>query len=249
MDLGDGRGHLTYSTLVHPGDTWSDMRESLVRFVPEVKKRFSPDRAMGVSLRISNASSVTLENEASERAWLSDFLAAEDLYVYTVNAFPYGPFKDQVVKEMVYEPDWSTDERTQYTMRVARILAEISQPSVEPTIQSAPLAFRPKVSGDAYINRFTENVFQVIAHLMQIERQTGRRVKLALEPEPFCFLETIPETIQYFEERIFTADAAQRVSTLSGTALAEAFQGIRRHLGLVFAICHQSVAFDDIQQD
>ena len=249
MDLGDGRGHLTYSTLVHPGDTWSDMRESLVRFVPEVKKRFSPDRAMGVSLRISNASSVTLENEASERAWLSDFLAAEDLYVYTVNAFPYGPFKDQVVKDMVYEPDWSTDERTQYTMRVARILAEISQPSVEPTIQSAPLAFRPKVSGDAYINRFTENVFRVLAHLMQIEEQTGRRVKLALEPEPFCFLETIPETIQYFEEKIFTADAAQRVSTLSGTALAEAFQGIRRHLGIVFDICHQSVAFEDIYQD
>ena len=29
MDLGNGLGHLTYSTLVHPGDTWDDMWESL----------------------------------------------------------------------------------------------------------------------------------------------------------------------------------------------------------------------------
>ena len=29
MDLGDGLGHLTYSTLVHPGDTWDEMWASL----------------------------------------------------------------------------------------------------------------------------------------------------------------------------------------------------------------------------
>ena len=29
MDLGKHLGHLTYSTLVHPGDTWSQMFESL----------------------------------------------------------------------------------------------------------------------------------------------------------------------------------------------------------------------------
>ncbi len=36
------------------------------------------------------------------------FLAANDLYLYTVNAFPYGPFKGRRVMEDVYEPDWST---------------------------------------------------------------------------------------------------------------------------------------------
>ena len=25
MDLGNGLGHLTYSTLVHPGDDWDEM--------------------------------------------------------------------------------------------------------------------------------------------------------------------------------------------------------------------------------
>ena len=47
------------------------------------------------------------------------------MYLYTVNAFPYGPFKNQIVKEQVYEPDWRSEERTQYTMNVAEILADV----------------------------------------------------------------------------------------------------------------------------
>ena len=34
MDLGHGLGDLTYSTLVHPGDTWAEMRASVEEFVP-----------------------------------------------------------------------------------------------------------------------------------------------------------------------------------------------------------------------
>lgn len=249
MDLGDGYGHLTYSTLVHPGDTWPEMRASLVEYLPPVKERFSPDRPMGVSLRISGASAQRLIADVDERAWLKGFLDGHGLYVYTVNAFPYGPFKGEVVKEQVYEPDWTTEERTQYTMDVASILVDITGPEVEPTIQTAPLAFRPKVTGEDYIEAFTDNLLRVVAFLMTLERDTGRRVKVALEPEPACFLETIPETVDYFTDRIYTQRSALRVSQLSGQPLAEAIVGLRRHLGIVFDICHQSVQFEDITDD
>ncbi len=249
MDLGNGLGHLTYSTLVHPGDTWEEMRHSLETYVPEVKKRFCPDAPMGVSLRISNASAERLINDPDERAWVKGFLDANDLYVYTVNAFPYGPFKGERVKENVYEPDWSTEERTQYTMNVATILTEITGADVEPTIQSAPLAFRPNVVDEAYVAAFTDNLMRVVAHLMDLEKNTGRRVKLALEPEPYCYLETIDETISYFENHVYTTAAAIRVSQLTRQPLAEVFGGLRRHLGIVFDICHQSVAFEDITKD
>lgn len=249
MDLGNGLGHLTYSTLVHPGDTWEEMRHSLETYVPEVKKRFCPDAPMGVSLRISNASAERLINDPDERAWVKGFLDANDLYVYTVNAFPYGPFKGERVKENVYEPDWSTEERTQYTMNVATILTEVTGADVEPTIQSAPLAFRPNVVDEAYVAAFTDNLMRVIAHLMDLEKSTGRRVKLALEPEPYCYLETIDETISYFENHVYTTAAAIRVSQLTRQPLAEVFGGLRRHLGIVFDICHQSVAFEDITKD
>jgi hypothetical protein len=249
MDLGNGLGHLTYSTLVHPGDTWDEMRHSLETYVPEVKRRFCPNAPMGVSLRISHASAERLIGDPDECAWVKAFLDSQDMYVYTVNAFPYGPFKGESVKERVYEPDWTTDARTQYTMDVATILSQITPADVEPTIQTAPLAFKPKVTDTAYIDLFTDNLLRVVAFLMNLEKETGRRVKLAVEPEPYCFLETIEETVSYFNERIYTTPAALRLVELSGQPLAEVFQGVRRYLGVVFDICHQSVEFEDIADD
>ncbi|HEY3748929.1 MAG TPA: metabolite traffic protein EboE [Pseudonocardiaceae bacterium] len=246
MDLGNGLGHLSYSTLVHPGDNWTEMRASLTTYLPEVKRRFCPDRPFGVSLRLSGASATQLAADQAERAWLRTFLAAGDLYVYTVNAFPQGSFKGRSVMEDVYEPDWSTEERVRYTTDVADVLADITDDGVEPTIQTMPLAYRPKVTSPAYVDLFTRNVLRVVAHLVDLERRTGRRVKLAIEPEPFCYLETIGETARYFQERLYARSGADLLAELSGLPLSEAFGALRRHLGVVFDICHQAVEFDDI---
>jgi hypothetical protein len=246
MDLGNSLGHLSYSTLVHPGDTWAEMKNSLATFVPRVKQRVSPDHAFGVSLRISAASAKTLSDSAEERVALSTFLTENDLYVYTVNAFPYGPFKGAEVMERVYEPDWATDDRVDYTNSVADILAEISPTWVSPSIQTAPLAFAPNVVDDDYIDLFTTNLLRVVAHLVELEHRTGRRVKLALEPEPACFLETTAETVTYFTERIFTPAGIAELASLASIPLSEAEGAMRRYLGVVFDIGHQSVGFEDI---
>jgi len=195
MDLGNGLGHLTYSTLVHPGDTWSEMWDSLNRYVPQVKARVSPKKSFGVSLRLSASSAQTLTGDPAKREELKEFLRSNDMYLYTVNAFPYGPFKNRIVKKDVYEPDWSTDARATYTMQVADILAEVAAPHVQPSIQSPPLGFKPKVTGPEYVNEFTRHVLKVIAHMVQLEKRTGRTVTLALEPEPACFLETTAEAL------------------------------------------------------
>lgn len=249
MDLGNGYGHLTYSMLVHPGDTWSDMKASLTTFMPEIKKRFSPDAKMGVSFRMANATVEELLAKPDQRQWLKNYCLENDLYIFTVNAFPYGPFKGQLVKAEVYEPDWTTEKRTQYTINIANILAEVTSDDIEPTIQTAPLAFRPKSTDLKYQELFNENIYRVIAHLMELEQQTGRRVKLAVEPEPFCFLESIPETVDWFNESIYTLKAAERIAELSRQPLAEVFGAVRRYLGVVLDICHQSVQFEDIAED
>ena len=249
MDLGNGYGHLTYSMLVHPGDSWSDMKTSLTTYMPEVKKRFSPNAKMGVSFRMANATVQELLSNPDQRQWLKNYCLENDLYIFTVNAFPFGPFKGQEVKAEVYEPDWTTEARTQYTMNIANILAEVTASDVEPTIQSAPLAFRPKSQSAEYQDKFNENIYRVIAHLMKLEKETGRRVKLALEPEPFCFLETIPETVEWFKKKVYSLSAAERIVELSGQPLAEVFGAVRRYLGVVLDICHQSVQFEDIADD
>jgi hypothetical protein len=246
MDLGDGLGHLSYSTLVHAGDTWAEMRASLETFVPQVKQRVAPDRPFGVSLRISAASAQTLTDDPAERAALRAFLDENGLYVYTVNAFPYGPFKGDSVMERVYEPDWTTDDRVLYTNQVADILAEISPDHVSPSIQTAPLAFRPRVTDEAYVELFTTQLLRVVAHLVELEHRTGRRVKLALEPEPACFLESTAETIDYFAQRIHAPVGIRELAGLAGVPISEAEGLVRRHLGVVFDIGHQSVGFEDV---
>ena len=137
MDLGNGLGHLTYSTLVHPGDTWEEMWTSLITYVPKVKARVCPNAPFGVSLRLSASSADTLAKSRAERDKLKKFLTDNNMYLYTVNAFPYGPFKNQIVKEQVYEPDWRSEERTQYTINVADVLADVVPAEVSPSIQSA----------------------------------------------------------------------------------------------------------------
>jgi hypothetical protein len=246
MDLGDGLGHLSYSTLVHAGDTWAEMRASLETFVPQVKQRVAPDRPFGVSLRISAASAQTLTDDPAGRAALRAFLDENGLYVYTVNAFPYGPFKGDSVMERVYEPDWTTDDRVLYTNQVADILAEISPDHVSPSIQTAPLAFRPRVTDEAYVELFTTQLLRVVAHLVELEHRTGRRVKLALEPEPACFLESTAETIDYFAQRIHAPAGIRELAGLAGVPISEAEGLVRRHLGVVFDIGHQSVGFEDV---
>ncbi len=202
MDLGKGLGHLTYSTLVHPGDDWAQMYHSLTTYVPKVKARLAPKQRFGVSLRLSASSAATLAKSRPERDKLKKFLDANDMYLYTVNAFPYGAFKGTVVKEQVYEPDWRSEERTQYTINVADVLADVAPADISPSIQSAPLGFKPRVTGPDVVASFTEHVLRVAAHMVALEAKTGRTVTLALEPEPYCFLETTDETVEYFTKHL-----------------------------------------------
>ena len=248
MDLGNGLGHLTYSTLVHPGDDWEQMWESLTTYVPKVKARIAHNQRFGVSLRLSANSAQTLVRSAAERAKLKKFLGDNDMYLYTVNAFPYGAFKGTVVKEQVYEPDWRSEERTRYTMNVADVLADVCPADVAPSIQSAPLGFKPRVTGDDVVASYTDHVLRVAAHLVELEARSGRTVTLALEPEPYCFLETTDETVDYFTRHLYSGTAAEALAKLAHIPISEAHVALRRHVGVVFDICHQAVEFENITE-
>ena len=248
MDLGKGLGHLTYSTLVHPGDTWEEMWTSLVTYVPKVKARVAPKVPFGVSLRLSARSAQTLADSRAERDKLRKFLADNDLYLYTVNAFPYGPFKNQIVKEQVYEPDWRSEERTRYTINVAEVLADVVPEGIAPSIQSAPLGFKPRVTGPEVVASYTQHVLRVAAHLVALASRTGRTVTLALEPEPYCFLETTDEAVAYFTKHLYSGASATALAKLAGIPVSEAHVALRRHVGVVFDICHQAVEYENIAE-
>ena len=248
MDLGNGLGHLTYSTLVHPADNWEQLWNSLNTYLPKVKARFAGNKSFGVCIRLSASSAETLANSSSKREKLKKFLGDNGMYIYTANAFVYGHFKGAVVKEQVYEPDWRSEERTQYTINVADVLADVCPASIAPSIQSAPLGFKSRVTGNEVVAAYTDNVLRVVAHLIALESKTGRTVQLALEPEPFCFLETTDETVDYFTKQLYSGASVEKLAKLAQVPISEAIAALRRHLGIVYDICHQAVEYENITE-
>jgi hypothetical protein len=239
---------LTYSTLVHPADDWEQLWNSLNTYLPKVKARIAGNRSFGVCLRLSANTAQTLAASAAERDKLKKFLGDNDMYVYTANAFPYGAFKGAVVKEQVYEPDWRSEERTRYSINVADVLADVCPAGIAPSIQTAPLGFKPRVTGEEVVASYTDHVLRVVAHLVALESRTGCTVQLALEPEPFCFLETTDETIAYFNRHLYSGAAAEKLASLAHMPVSEAHGALRRHLGVVYDICHQAVEYENISE-
>jgi len=245
LDL-PGRPHLTYCSNIHAGETWDEIDRSLRHYIPRVKSKVSPDAPMGIGLRLSAIAARELSDPAV-RARFKHFLAAQDCYVFTINAFPYGNFHGERVKEHVYEPDWRSQERLRFTNQVADILDDIAPPGLGASISTVPGAFRANVTTPADIAAITEGFVRAAAHLETIRRRNGRVLALAIEPEPACFLETTAEAVRFFEDHLYAAPARALFSQLTGSLLAAAEAGLRRHLTLCFDVCHSAVAFEETQ--
>jgi hypothetical protein len=129
------------------------------------------------------------------------------------------------------------------------VLADICPADIAPSIQSAPLGFKPRVTNQAVVTSYTSHVLRVVAHLVALEARTGRTVTLALEPEPYCFLETTDETVDYFTNHLYSAAAAEALAKLAHIPISEAHGALRRHLGVVFDICHQAVEYENIAEN
>ena len=239
--------HLSYCTNIHPGETWPEVRDNLERYLVPVRERVAPGRPFGVGLRLSGESARALADPTA-LSELRTFLRAHDLYVFTINGFPYGPFHGRPVKEQVYLPDWLDPERLAYTDRLADVLAALVPEGVEGTISTVPGAFAPRVRDDADQSRMAGALLDHVAHLVRLRASTGRRVALALEPEPCCFLETIAETVAFFERHLRSATAVARVSNATGLSRPDAESAILEHLGVCLDACHLAVEFEEPEQ-
>ena len=236
--------HLSYCTNIHPGESWPEVRANLERYLVPVREAVAAGRPFGVGLRLSAEAARTLATPPVLDE-LRDFLAAHDLYVFTINGFPYGPFHGRPVKEQVYLPDWLDPERLAYTDQLADILAALVPDGVEGTISTVPGAFAPRVHGAGDQVRMAHALLDHVAHLVRLRDSTGRRVALALEPEPCCFLETMDEAVQFFERHLFSSAAVGRLSSSAGLSRGAAETLIREHLGVCLDACHMAVEFED----
>jgi len=239
-----GAPHLTYCTNIHAGESWPEIDQSIKAHLPRIKAQVSPEASIGLGLRLSGVAAERLvepDRLAEFKATLNDL----DAYVFTINAFPYGPFHGVRVKQEVYQPDWTQDERLRFTNRAADILAAILPQDQSGSVSTVPGTFKPLAEAPGAVANMAEHYVRHAAHLVELERRTGRSIALAIEPEPCCFLETIEETIAFFQEHLFGRAAQARLAGATGLALPACEAALRRHLGVCYDVCHAAVEYED----
>ena len=236
FDAGASRRHL--------GGHVDDRSPPMCRRCRSASARTTP---FGVSLRLSNASAHDAGQEQA-RARQAQEVSRRQQHV--------SLHRERVPLRAVQEPD-----RQGAGLRAGLALARSARNTPSTSRRSSPTwcrqASRPRsrarrsassrnVTGKAVVDSYTEHVMRVAAHLIKLEERTGRTVTLALEPEPFCFLETTDETVDYFTNHLYTGKSAEMLAKLAGIPISEAIIAQRKFVGTVFDICHQAVVYEDI---
>ena len=234
---------LTYCLNVHPGESWPENFTTLRTTVLAVRDLVSPGKPFGLGMRLSAAAASQLDNP-SQLAELTGFLRSENLYVFTINGFPFGRFHGGPVKENVYAPDWRSPLRRDYTNQLASILAGLVPEGETGSISTVPCSWKAWIQSRDDLDPILDHLTDCVAHCAAISTRRRRDILLALEPEPGCLLETTAETVEFFNGHLFTRGATLlaaklRASETSARAL------IRHHLGVCLDTCHTALQFED----
>ncbi|GIJ46026.1 xylose isomerase [Virgisporangium aliadipatigenens] len=177
--------HLSYCTNVHAAEDLEGILAQLDTFAVPVRERLNAD-VLGLGLWLAAPVAGHLARDAAARHVLRRALTERGLEVVTLNGFPYAAFQSPVVKYDVYRPDWTDRRRLSYTLDLARVLVSLlPDDAAHGSISTLPLAWRtPWTVQRADAAR--RNLDALATELARLERP----VRVALEPEPGCVVET-----------------------------------------------------------
>ncbi len=177
--LADRNTHLGYCFNVLPGETVEALHEQTTRYCAPLRERLGWSQ-MGVGLWIANGAAEQLADDEAKRDSLRKQLDDHQLYVFTLNGFPYGGFHAARVKEKVFLPSWETAERLTYTTNLGRILAAmIPDDMAGSTISTVPLGPR-----GVDHEQVSKRLVDLVHALQQIHEDTGKKIEVCFEPEP-----------------------------------------------------------------
>ena len=243
----DNNFQLTYCTNIHPGFDWKTTFDSLKEHVPQIKEKVSPNEPFGLGLRLSNKASeeLALNGNLNEfKQWLVD----NQVYVFTMNGFPYGNFHNERVKDDVHAPDWTTPERLIYTKRMFDQLAALIPEGIAGGISTSPISYKywhaTEEATKLAFETGAKNMIEIAIHLYNIEQETGKYLHLDIEPEPDGMLENSDEVLQFFADYLLPIGIAVIVEKL-GVNADIADEIIRRYLTVCYDICHFSLAYEE----
>lgn len=227
--------HLAYCTNIHPAETWEETFEVLRTDVLAVRDRVSPHEAFAIGLRLSaRAAEELIGDDGTNLRLFKAWLIEVNCYVFTINGFPYGAFHGTRVKEKVYQPDWTTEERLTYTNNLFVIIAELCPEDAGGSVSTLPGSFKEFAAEEALI--FT-NLYDCARLIETLALESGKDLHLGLEPEPLGHFENTEETLAFFD-RFFTWVNEQSFDE----------ELIKRRVGINYDTCHFALEFDDCHQ-
>jgi sugar phosphate isomerase/epimerase len=212
---------LSYCTNVHPAEDFDGVLAQFDRYAEPVRRLVGTD-VLGLGLWLPATLAAVLADDAALRAKLRAELDARGLEVYTLNAFPYGGFHDDVVKHSVYRPQWTDPRRLEYTVDCALVLADLLPDTASyGSISTLPLAWRTPWD-DADDAAATGALAELTGVLDGMASAQGRPIRLAVEPEPGCVLDSVADAVAWLAPRVDP-----------------------RYVGLCLDTCHLAVSFAD----
>lgn len=156
------------------------------------------------------------------------------LIPYTLNGFPQGDFHSPVVKHRVYVPTWWDASRLAYTRSLVLLLDRLLEPGREGSISTLPIAWGNLPPTPEQWHRAAAHLIDLAEELHQRYEEIGRRIVLAIEPEPGCAITDTSSLRRFFADHL----SEQRLGS-------ERAERIRRHLTMCHDVCHAAVMGED----
>ncbi|MCA8940630.1 MAG: metabolite traffic protein EboE, partial [Planctomycetes bacterium] len=233
---------LAYCTNVHPSETFEEVLRVITGPAREVREGLEQAR-LPIGLYLSNRASEEIARDRACLETLQAALHASKLDVVTFNGFPYGGFQDKVVKTRVYQPDWSSKQRLEYTKRLAGIFVHLVPESADVSISTLAGGFAAGFN-DEHFDAWLRHLAYFANYAQQLESETGRCVRLAIEAEPFTALERASQVMDFFRERVWRASRDFLVKHF-GFNPNHAEEALRRHIAVCYDCCHQALFAED----
>ena len=226
---------LGYCTNIHPAESWSETLHALEKHVLVVRDKLlatghqPADKPYPIGLRLSaRAASELLEGDQLDR--FKDWLTTNNCMVFTINGFPYGAFHGTAVKEKVFQPNWTTQERVIYTQNLFQIIAQIAPKSSGGSVSTLPGSHKSFHADESLIRK---NLIKMALFIEELSQKHQIDLHLGLEPEPLGHFENTAETLAFFAR--LHVDAANPSI-------------IQQRIGLNYDCCHFAIEFDDAKE-
>ncbi|MCY2982973.1 MAG: metabolite traffic protein EboE [Planctomycetota bacterium] len=226
-----------YCTNVHAGRDLPGVLENLQNHCLPIRKLVSPNEPLCVGLWFSEISAAqALQPEQLSK--LQSKLAEHQLVPFTLNGFPQGDFHSQVVKHRVYQPTWWHRERLDYTLNLVHLLDQLLPPGQIGSISTLPIAWCQPAPTREQLKQAAWQLVEVAMTLNRLFEHTGRKIVLAIEPEPGCYLTDSESFRVFFNEYLRSSILPEGTADIVG-----------EYLTLCHDVCHAAVMFEDQQSE